>query len=90
MATVELPAALRSLCGGRARVSLPGETVGAVLEALCEEAPALRGRLFTPAGELKRSVGVFLRDEDVRALDGLATAVAPREALVLVAAVAGG
>lgn len=90
MATVELPAALRGLCGGRARVRVQAQTVGAVLEALCDEVPALRDRLFTPGGEVRRSVGIFLGDEDVRSLGGLETPVGPRQVLVIVAAVAGG
>ena len=52
--------------------------------------PGLADRLFDDAGNLRRFVNVFLADEDVRFLDGLATPVSPGQTLSIVPAVAGG
>ncbi len=90
MPVIELPAALRSSCQGRARVTVEGASVGAALEALCREAPALRAQLFAANGQLKRTIGVFLGDEDVREQGGLDAPVGPAQAVVVIAAVAGG
>ena len=47
-------------------------------------------RIFDEAGGLRRFVNVFLDDEDVRFLDGLATPIAAGQTLSIVPAVAGG
>ena len=52
--------------------------------------PELRPQLFTGGGKLKRSVGIFVGEDDVRSDEGLARALAPGELMVLVAATAGG
>ncbi|PZR16644.1 MAG: molybdopterin synthase sulfur carrier subunit [Archangium gephyra] len=88
MVTVELPAALRAFADGQSRVKVAADTVGLALEALCARHTALRAKLFTDAGSLKRSIGVFFDDEDVR--DAPGTTLAARSVIVLVAAMAGG
>lgn len=88
MVIVELPAALRSLADGQSRVKVNAASVGAALETLCEQHLALRTRLFTEAGSLKRSIGVFVDDEDVR--DAPETKLGAKSVIVLVAAMAGG
>ena len=52
--------------------------------------PAWPTASSTTPGSLRRFVNVFLADEDVRFLDGLATPVAPGQTLSIVPAVAGG
>lgn len=88
MVIIELPAALRGLAGGQARVQVEAATVGAALAALCAAHPALHPKLFLDGGGLKRAVGVFVGDDDVR--DEPGRALGPREVVVLVAAMAGG
>ncbi|MGV3626007.1 MAG: MoaD/ThiS family protein [Archangium sp.] len=88
MVTVELPAALRGLADGQARVKVAAATVATALDALCVQHAALRGKLFSDAGSLKRNIGVFVDDEDVR--DAPETKLAPKAVIVLVVAMAGG
>ncbi len=90
MPVIELPSSLRPLAGHRARVLVEGATAGLALESLVLAAPPLREARFTQAGALKRTVSIFLGDEDLRALQGLATPVTSRSVLVLVSAIAGG
>ena len=88
--TVRIPAQLRTLTGGESEVTVEGATVGEVLKALDSAHPGFGDRLFDDAGALRRFVNVFLDDEDVRFLDGLATPVAAGQSLSIVPAVAGG
>jgi len=88
--TVRVPAQLRTLTGGVGEVTTSGTTVGEVLAALDAAHPGFQGRLFDESGELRRFVNVFLADEDVRFLDGLATPVGDGQTLSIVPAVAGG
>jgi molybdopterin synthase sulfur carrier subunit len=88
--SVRIPTQLRTLTGGAGSVQAEGATVGDVLKALDADHPGLGERLFDEGGELRRFVNVFLADEDVRFLEGLATPVAEGQTLSIVPAVAGG
>ena len=88
--TIRIPTQLRTLTGGAGEVEVEGASVGEALKALDAAHPGLAERLFDEAGNLRRFVNVFLADEDVRFLDGLAHAVSPGQTLSIVPAVAGG
>ena len=79
--TVKLPTQLRAAAGGQASAQVEGSTVG--------EARELRDRLMQE-GDLRRFVNVYLDDEDVRTLEGLATPVREGGQLTILPAVAGG
>ena len=88
--TVRIPTQLRTLTGGAGEVEIEGASVGEVLKALDVAHPGFADRLFDQAGNLRRFVNVFLADEDVRFLDGLATPVTDGATVSIVPAVAGG
>ncbi len=73
--TIRIPTQLRTLTGGAGEVQVEASSVGEALKALDAANPGLADRLFDEAGELRRFVNVFLADEDVRFLDGLATPI---------------
>ncbi|MGH9301191.1 MAG: MoaD/ThiS family protein [Acidimicrobiales bacterium] len=87
---VRIPTQLRTLTGGAGEVSVEGATVGEALIALDVGHPGLADRLFDESGALRRFVNVFLADEDVRFLSGLATTVDAGQVISIVPAVAGG
>jgi molybdopterin synthase sulfur carrier subunit len=87
--TVRIPAQLRPLTDGRAEVAAGGSTVAEVLDSLERGHPGLRERVMD-GGKMRRFVNVFLADEDVRFLDGLATPVAAGQTISIVPAIAGG
>ncbi|MDA8264510.1 MAG: MoaD/ThiS family protein [Actinomycetota bacterium] len=88
--TVRVPAQLRPLTGGEREVAVPPGTVGEVIVALDTAHPGLAERLLDTDGSLRRFVNIFVADEDVRFLDGLATSVAEGQTISIVPAVAGG
>ena len=90
MAKVRIPTQLRTLTAGASEVDVEGGTVGEVLGALDDAHPGFKGRLFDDDGKLRRFVNVFVADEDVRFLDGLATAVPSGTTVSIIPAVAGG
>ena len=87
--TVKLPTQLRAAAGGQASARVDGSTVGEALESLFAEHGELRDRLMQD-GDLRRFVNVYVDDEDVRTLDGLATPVREGGQLTILPAVAGG
>jgi len=81
---------LRPAVGGEKELTAGGASVGEVLRALADAHPDTRSQLFSADGELNRYVNVYLNDEDVRVLDGLDTAVAESDTIVILPAMAGG
>ena len=88
--TVRIPTQLRTLTGGAGEVAVEGTTVGEALKSLDATYAGFAERIFDEQGALRRFVNVFLADEDVRFLEGLATPVADGQTLSIVPAVAGG
>lgn len=90
MATIRIPPVLRPSVGGEREVAADGEDVGEVLRALTAAHPDTSTQIFGPDGDLNRYVNVYLNDEDVRVLDGLATGVGGSDVIVILPAMAGG
>lgn len=87
--TVRIPTTLRPLSGGAATVEVGAGTVSEVIAALDAAHAGFADRLLD-GGELRRFVNVFVDDDDVRYLDGLATAVPDGQTVSIIPAVAGG
>jgi MoaD family protein len=88
--TVKLPTQLRAAAGGAAEAQADGSTVGEVLDALYGQHGELRDRIAGEDGEIRRFVNVYVKGEDIRFLDGLATPVADGDEVTILPAVAGG
>ena len=88
--TVRIPTQLRSLSGGASEVAVEGDTVADALAALDAAHPGFGERLHDDTGNLRRFVNVFVADEDIRFLDGVATALKDGSVVSIVPAVAGG
>ena len=88
--TVRVPPVFRTLTAGSAQVEVDGSTVGEVLQALDATHPGFADKLLDGDGNLVRYVNVFVDDDDVRFLDGLATPTADGATLSIMQAVAGG
>ncbi len=90
MPKVRIPTPLRKLTDGEAVVEVPGGDLRTVVANLQEQHPGIGARLLDDEGELRRFVNVFVRDEDVRFLDGLDTSLQDGDTVSIVPAVAGG
>ena len=90
MPIVQVPSALRAYTNKQAAVEVPGNTVKEVLRNLSTQVPELRRYIFDEHGEVRNYVNVFVGDEDIRHLNGSATAVEDRDSISIVPAVAGG
>lgn len=86
---VRIPAPLRTLTGGKDEVTAEGGTVRAVVDSLDTQFPGIKARLVDEKG-VRRSVNIFLNDEDIRFFDSLETSVKSGDALDLIPAIAGG
>lgn len=86
---VRIPTILRSYTNGAKSVEGTGTTLDELISDLDRRHPGLRERLVED-GELRRFVNVYLNDEDVRFLGGLATPVSDGDSVTVLPAVAGG
>jgi sulfur-carrier protein len=87
---VRVPTILRTYTGGESEVSAEGATVADVLESLDANYQGIKGRIVDEQGELRRFVNVYVGNDDVRFLDGLATEVNDGSEVSGIPAVAGG
>ena len=90
--SIVLPHALTPYSRGSSTlvVDEPCATVADALAAVAARLPALTDRVLTEQGELRRNVNVFVGDESIRFIDGLATTVADGATITIVPAVSGG
>ncbi|MDT0342978.1 MoaD/ThiS family protein [Streptomyces litchfieldiae] len=86
---VRIPTILRSYTDGQKAVQGSGDTIAALFADLDAHHPGIKDRLVE-GEELRRFVNVYLNDEDVRFLDGIATRLSDGDSVTILPAVAGG
>jgi sulfur-carrier protein len=87
---VRIPTILRTYTKGESEVQVEGATLADVLESLDGSYPGIKGRIVDDQGELRRFVNVYVGNDDVRFLDGLATVTPEGTQISVIPAVAGG
>lgn len=87
---VLIPTPLRKFTDGSAKINGSGATVAVVLESIDKQFPGLKDRICEDDGEIRRFVNVFVNGENVRDLDGAATAVKSGDEIGIIPAMAGG
>ena len=88
--SVRVPTILRTYTDGASEVTADGDTLSAVLQDLEASYSGIRSRIVDETGELRRFVNVYVGNDDVRFLDGLATATPDGAKISVIPAVAGG
>lgn len=88
--TLRIPTPLQPHAGGSARLTLKAASVREALERAGEQYPALVQQILTRDGEVRRHVNVFVRRNDIRQLDGLATQLQDGDEVIVMPSVAGG
>ena len=89
-ATVRIPTPLRRLTQSLAEVEAEGTDIEGIIENLEASYPGMKERLCDEGGNIRRFVNIYLNDEDIRFLDGKATAVADGAEISIIPAIAGG
>jgi len=89
MPSIRIPTPLRPYAGQNSTVKVSGSTVGQALNDLTTQYSQLRQHLYD-GDELRSFVNVFLNQEDVRFLEGPATALRENDTLIIIPSIAGG
>ena len=87
---IRIPTPLRRFTADLDVVAVEANSVRGAIDALETKHPGIKARLCDEQGALRRFVNVYYKDEDVRFLSGLDTAVADGTELGIVPAIAGG
>jgi molybdopterin converting factor small subunit len=86
-----IPTPLRSYVGGVNEIQVDAATIAGALDDLTRQHPELRRHLFTPDGNVRAFVNLYLNDEDVRYLPAKeATPVSASDTLSIIPSIAGG
>lgn len=87
-----IPGPLRELAGNRGEVRVHGAaaSLSEALSLLWECCPALRDRVLTERGEVRRHVNIFVDGESIRDTGGLAGPVRDGAEICILPALSGG
>lgn len=86
---VRIPGSLREWFGGKDEAMCQGRTIGECFDQLGKRYPGLRDRLTGEKNQLS-SILVFLNGDNIRNLEGLATAVKDGDEIGIIPLAAGG
>lgn len=89
MANIKIPTPLRVYTDNESQIEVQGATVAAALDHLVQQYPELKPHLFQD-DKLRSFVNVFIGDEDIRFLDGVATEIEDGTNLRIIPSIAGG
>jgi sulfur-carrier protein len=87
---VLIPTPLRNLTNNQAEVSVEGNNVKELIDNLGKNYNGLKDRLCDESGKIRRFVNIYLNEEDIRFLQGEATALKAGDQVSIVPAIAGG
>jgi molybdopterin synthase sulfur carrier subunit len=87
---VLIPTPLRNLTNNEAEVAAEGATISELIDSLGKNYAGLKDRLCDDNGKIRRFVNIYLNEEDIRFLQGEATAVKAGDSISIVPAIAGG
>ena len=88
----QIPAALREFAGGRSAldIDLAPATLNVILDRLWQHYPGLRDRIVNEQGQVRAHINIFVGDENIRYLGGLAAPVPAGAVISIIPAVSGG
>ncbi len=90
MPVLKIPASLRFYVNGQPEVPVLGDTVAEALQDFLSQFPALRPHLTNSRGEFRSFVNLFVGENNIRDLQGLATPLKEGDQIILVPSIAGG
>jgi sulfur-carrier protein len=90
MPSIRIPTPMRPYVNGVQFVVVEGKNAAEAFESLLRQFPVLRPHLTNERGELRPFVNLFLGENNIRDLQGLATPLGESDQLNLIPSIAGG
>jgi sulfur-carrier protein len=85
-----VPTTLQPFTNNQPTIDCDGNSIADLLEQLEVKCPGIKARLCDDSGQPRRFLNLYVNDEDIRFLEGTATALADGDKVSIVPAVAGG
>ncbi|MGB1075893.1 MAG: MoaD/ThiS family protein [Flavobacteriales bacterium] len=90
MAQLIIPTPLRKFTGGQGIFTASANDVNSLLNALTSQHPGIRQHLFDDGGDLRTFIRIYVGDDEIDALDGIATVLSESTQVSIIPAIAGG
>lgn len=90
MATVLVPTPLRRLTGGQAKLTVEGSDISVLIQSINQQYPGIADKILDEEGNVKRFINIFVNDDEIRTLQGIATPIQANDRVSIVPAMAGG
>jgi sulfur-carrier protein len=90
MATVLVPTPLRRLTGGQAKLTVEGSDIRVLIQSINQQYPGIADKILDEEGNVKRFINIFVNDDEIRTLQGIATPIQDSDRVSIVPAMAGG
>lgn len=87
---VYIPSPFRRLTANREYVAVQGGTVGEVLDAMERQYPGFGDLVYNRERQIPTHINVYLNNQEIHDLDGVATAVSDGDQVAIIPALAGG
>ena len=87
---VNVTSVIQKTVGGQRELTAEGGTIAELIDDIERRYPGFRDQLVDERGQLHRFVNVYLNDEDVRFMEGAATALSEGDEVSILPALAGG
>lgn len=88
--SVYIPSPFRRITANHEYVSVEGSTVGEVLDAVEQQYPGFANLVFDEGRRVPTHINIYLNNQEIHDLDGIATAVSDGDQLAVIPALAGG
>ena len=88
--TIFIPGPLREYCQGASMLRISASNVRAALDELGRNHPALHRNVCDETGAVRRHINIFVNASHMRDRDGLDTALAPGDEVIILPSVSGG
>ena len=88
--SVRIPTPLRKITDGKSEVDAAGGNISQIIDNMEQSYPGIKQKLCDESGAMRKFLNIYLNDEDIRFMDGLATEVREGDTLSLIPAIAGG
>jgi sulfur-carrier protein len=87
---VLVPTTLQTFTNNQPTIDCEGSSVADLIDQLETSCPGIKARLCDDSGQPRRFLNLYVNDEDIRFLEGVATPLADGDRVSIVPAVAGG
>ena len=88
--TVLIPTPLQKFTNDEPKVECDGATIDELIASLETKFPGIKARICDESGKLRRFVNFYANNEDIRFLEGQATALKDGDEVSIIPAIAGG